>query len=306
MTVTGTSPSSARPLCSIDGQIINVDTMTTAVAVATERLRQGLGFTFFTLNLDHLCKRRQSPAFREVYQRATFVSADGAPIAKLARSVGADVKRTTGADMVLPMIEVAAREGFPIYLFGTSDEVLAASAERLKARYPNLVIAGTHSPAMGFQPNSTLAEEAADRIAASGARMCFVALGAPKQELFSDMLLARHPQIGLFCIGAALDFIAGRQKRAPGILANTGLEWLWRLSQEPKRMARRYAENALLLADLLLPWRYPHLVTKAMSPAASIPPDASPADGAANSETLAKTGETPSGTDLPRVATANP
>ena len=259
-------------LCTVDGQGINIDTMASAVEKASATLRKGDGFTFFTVNLDHLCKRRKSRAFREAYERATFISADGAPVAMLARSVGAQVSRTTGADMVEPMMAMAAAERLPVFLFGSCDDVLTAAAERLTATFPGLIVAGTEAPPMGFDPTSPAALEAADRIAASGARICLVALGAPKQELFADLVFARHPHLGFFCIGAALDFIAGRQRRAPDFMSRSGLEWLWRLIQEPRRLVGRYTQNAILLADLMVPWRHPHPVTKGRMDRPLLPP----------------------------------
>ena len=79
-----------------------------------------------------------------------------------------------------------------------------------------------------------------------------VALGAPKQELFADRALARHPRLGFVCIGAGLDFISSEQARAPKALHGTGLEWLWRLALQPRRLARRYWMCARLLAELAL------------------------------------------------------
>lgn len=250
----------AEPLCYIDGQVINIASMDEAVSAAIGRAEKGAGFTFFTLNLDHLAKRRERADFRQAYDRATLVSADGAPLVWLGRSIGVHFERTTGADMVRPMAAASAGAGLKVFLFGSNESVLATTAERLTAEFPGLVIAGMEAPPMGFEPTSEAAEAAADRIAASGARICFVALGAPKQELFADMALKRHPQLGLFCIGAALDFIAGAQSRAPLFIANHGLEWLWRLSQNPKRMANRYWKSAKMLAWLMVPWQLERLV----------------------------------------------
>ncbi|MDR3493816.1 MAG: WecB/TagA/CpsF family glycosyltransferase [Ancalomicrobiaceae bacterium] len=251
------------PLCYIDGQAINIDSMPGAVERAMQRARNGCGFTFYTLNLDHLAKRRQNRDFRRIYDRATFVSADGAPVVWLSRAVGVEIERTTGADMVWPMAAECARLGIPVFLFGSNDAVLAKAVARLTAAFPGLAIAGTEAPAMGFDPTSEAAEAAADRVAASGAGVCFVALGAPKQEFFADMALQRHPQLGLFCIGAALDFIAGTQRRAPGFMARNGLEWLWRLSQNPKRMTERYVKSALMFAWLAMPWQLERVVNAA-------------------------------------------
>jgi exopolysaccharide biosynthesis WecB/TagA/CpsF family protein len=245
-----------RPLCFVDGQRINIDTMETAVSASISRARRGVGFTFFTLNLDHLCKRRQFDDFRACYDRATFISADGAPIVWLGRAVRAPLTRTTGADLLRPLVAGAAREGVPVYFFGTSDKVLSETIAILKRDYPELIIAGAESPPMDFDPCSAHAVAAAERIGASGAGLCFVALGAPKQEIFADLALRHAPKVGFLCVGAALDFISGAQRRAPEFMARNGLEWLWRLSLSPRRLFARYFDSALMLLWLSLPWQF--------------------------------------------------
>lgn len=250
---TGVAPPSPQRagLAVVDGQAINVAALPDAVRLCAQRAAQGLGFTLFTLNLDHLVKRRADAGFADAYRRATFVTADGWPVAWLARRQGAAaVERATGADLVDPLCAEAARLGLSVHFFGASDETLKKAAAILTARHPGLVIAGLEAPPMGFDPASRAAEEAADRIAASGARLCFVAFGAPKQEVFSDRMARRHSGVGFVCIGAALDFIAGEKRRAPAFFQRTGLEWAWRLLSEPRRMTGRYARCAAVFADV--------------------------------------------------------
>ncbi|WP_342360452.1 WecB/TagA/CpsF family glycosyltransferase [Terrarubrum flagellatum] len=239
-------------LAQVDDQVINVANQEDAIRFCMRSLRAGRGFTLFTLNLDHLVTLRSDPSFRAVYARATFVTADGAPVARLARRSYAHVERTTGADLVTPLAGAAAFERLPVYLFGASEATLNKAAEKLKQQYPNLIIAGMEAPPRGFDPMGEAADLAADRIARSGARICFVALGAPKQEFFGDRMAQRHPHIGWLGIGAALDFIAGEKSRAPRLLQRIGLEWFWRLMQEPRRLGLRYLRCAMLLARLSL------------------------------------------------------
>lgn len=238
-------------LARVDGQMINLPTLATAVEAAISRAGTGEGFRLFTLNLDHIVKRRDDAAFRAAYDRAELVSADGAPVAAIARKQAEDIERTTGADLVMPLCAAAARSGIPIALFGSNDETLETSARELTARFPSLIIAHRESPPYGFDPQSETAAAAARRIEASGAKIVFVALGAPKQELFAARMADITPGLGFVCIGAALDFIAGTQDRAPVIFQKTGLEWLWRLGTNPKRMAKRYWLCALVLLSLL-------------------------------------------------------
>lgn len=246
------SPNSTAPLAIVDGQNINLATYDDLISQVRQRALDKSGFSVFTLNLDHLVKRRASPAFRAAYSRATFVTADGAPVVALARRQGATLSRTTGADMIEPLCAMAAREELPIFFFGSSKAVLEQARSELTRRYPDLVVAGLEAPPFGFDPVTPEADAAADRIAASGARFCLVALGAPKQELFADRMLARHHEIGIFCIGAALDFIVGGQKRAPLSMQNLHLEWAWRMMSDPRRLVPRYLRCASLLVQLKL------------------------------------------------------
>ncbi|MBV9633271.1 MAG: WecB/TagA/CpsF family glycosyltransferase [Methylobacteriaceae bacterium] len=240
----------AAPIATVDGQPINLATIDDAVARVIAAAKQAQDFTLFTLNLDHVVKRRHDADFRSAYRRATFVTADGAPIVRLARRQGARLDRTTGADLVLPVCTAAAQHAIPLHLFGSTEESLAKARSRLQSRFPRLDIRGAESPRQKFDPHSEDAAAAGTRIARSGARICLVALGAPKQEVFADRMMARGYGIGYLCVGAALDFISGEQQRAPRALQASGLEWFWRLAANPRRLALRYGRCAGVLADL--------------------------------------------------------
>ena len=241
----------ASSLATIDGQPVNVGSLPDAVAKAIRRVRWNKPFTLFTLNLDHLVKRRTDAGFREAYARADLVTADGAPVVALSRRQGASLSRTTGADLVLPLCRAAAAERITVFLFGSEQHVLECAADVLREKAPGLDVRGCLAPRHGFDPLSVEADAAGACVAASGARLCFVALGAPKQELFADRMAQQGFPVGWLCVGAALDFIAGDQKRAPAVFQNTGLEWTWRLLTNPRRMATRYAKCAALMLQLL-------------------------------------------------------
>jgi exopolysaccharide biosynthesis WecB/TagA/CpsF family protein len=243
----------AERSASIDGCTVNLPNQASAIAAITAAAKSGLGFTVFTLNLDHLVKIRANAAFRSAYSRATFVTADGSPVARLLRRYDKRFTRTTGADLVLPLAKTCARNDLPVFLFGTSPSTLASASEQLMAHAgSNLRIVGRMSPPDGFDPNGDAADEAIAKIQASGARICFVALGAPKQEIFSARAVERGVEVGFVCIGAGLDFLARSQIRAPDIFRRTGTEWLWRLSGNPKRFAIRYLRCATLLLRLVV------------------------------------------------------
>ncbi len=231
---------------------INLASMDETIDRLISRVENGLGFTLFTLNLDHLVKLRKDQAFRSAYERASHVTADGWPIVWLARRKGASLQRTTGADLVEPLCRQAAKRGLPVYFFGSSPKSLQRAADHLQKSCPGLKIAGMEAPPFGFDVTSDKADRAMERIASSGAALCFVALGAPRQELFADRAFAAHDRTGYLCIGAALDFLAGHQQRAPLWMQNTGTEWLYRLLTNPRRLLGRYASSALIFAEMAL------------------------------------------------------
>ena len=241
----------SRPLARIDGWPINIATLDDAVAQIAADLHKRSPFSVVTLNLDHLVKLRRDASFRSAYRAAKFVSADGAPVARLARRQCTDIERTPGADLLLPLCREAADRKIGIYLFGTDRDALTQSAAKLsESTDGRLKICGAAAPAMKFDPSGPEADAALDAIEASGAGLCFVALGAPKQVIFAARALDRGINAGFVCVGAGLDFLAGRQIRAPRVMREYGLEWLWRLSQNPRRLAARYARCAVILIDL--------------------------------------------------------
>jgi exopolysaccharide biosynthesis WecB/TagA/CpsF family protein len=225
----------------VDDIIVNVPSMSEAVRAIITAVQQRDTFCVYTLNLDHFVKLQSAPGFHDAYRRARFVTADGFPIVMMGRLAGVPVVRTTGADLVKPLCREAARHHMPVFLFGSTRLALATSVRRLSRRYPDLEFAGCLAPGPDFDPQSADADVAIARIRRSGARICFLALGAPKQEMFAARCLDELRGTALVCIGAALDFIGGTQTRAPQLAQRMGLEWLWRMTKDPWRLAPRYA-----------------------------------------------------------------
>ncbi len=230
---------------SIEGVRLNVATLEDAVAEAVARAGAGRGFTFFTFNLDHLAKIGRDLAFRAVYLRATLVTADGWPIAWLAARQGARVERVCGSDLVVPLCSAAAVSGLPVGFIGPRAAAQADGIAAVKAKAPRLKVAFAEAPEFGGEPRGPEIAAMAERLAASQVRLCFVCLGAPKQELLADALAKLCPEIGFLCVGAALDFLGGHAVRAPEWAQAYKLEWAWRLAHEPRRLGKRYAEAAL-------------------------------------------------------------
>lgn len=223
------------------------------LAAVEAALAAGQGFSLATLNLDHVVKLGRDPAFRAAYLAHSHVVADGNPIVWLSHMAGyGAVELVPGSELIAPLAQIAARRGVKLGFFGSRQEVLDQAADRLVADYPGLQVAARIAPPMGFDPASPAADQLLDDLAASGAQLIFLALGAPKQEILAARGAARHPGLGFVSIGAGLDFIAGAQTRAPVLVRKLALEWLWRMLSNPRRLARRYGECIALMPGLAL------------------------------------------------------
>lgn len=176
---------------------------------------------------------------------ADMVTPDGWPVAWMLRHLGHPrQERINGPDLMERLLVAAEARGLGVYVYGTTDSTLAALEAALRKAYPRLQIVGMHSPP--FRPLSD-AEDAADvaRINASGAHLVMTGLGCPKEDrwMFAHRGRVQAVMLG---IGAGIDFHAGTVARAPVWMRDHGLEWLFRLLQEPGRLWRRYLVNNTL------------------------------------------------------------
>jgi exopolysaccharide biosynthesis WecB/TagA/CpsF family protein len=232
------------------GISVNVPSRAALLEDLSVRLRRGDGFAVATLNLDHVVKLRRDPDFVAAYVAQTHVTADGNPIVWVLRLAGHPVELTPGSELVEPIAMLAARHKVPVGLFGSDQPSLEAAAAALQARCPGLEVAACIAPPMGFDPHSAAADALCAQLHASGARVVFLALGAPKQELLATRLHAQFPEMGMVSIGAGLDFLSGRQTRAPWLARKLAMEWAWRLMANPGRLWRRYRDCFIVLPGL--------------------------------------------------------
>lgn len=234
----------------IGGVAVNAPDRAALLKDLSLRLAARQGFALATVNLDHLVKLRRDAGFRAAYARQTHVVADGNPVVWLARLSGQPVDLIPGSELVTPLCALAAQHDVPVALLGSTEEALTRAAERLSAAHPGLRIVDRIAPPQGFDPESAQADACLDRIRASGAGLCFLALGAPKQEKLAARALTRVPGCGFASVGAGLDFIAGAQTRAPVWVRRLAMEWAWRMLSDPRRLVRRYWRCALILPGL--------------------------------------------------------
>jgi exopolysaccharide biosynthesis WecB/TagA/CpsF family protein len=208
------------------------------------------GFAVATSNLDHFVKVRRDPVFRDAYSRHTHVVADGNPVVWLQRLAGRQVELVTGSDLVEPLMDLAARLRVPVALLGSTPEALRAAADHLMAKSESLTIVARLSPPFGFDPQGPDADRFLRLLEDSGARLCLLALGAPKQEIFAARALGCLPNCGFVSVGAGLDFLAKTQRRAPAWVRGLAMEWFWRLMGDWPRLSKRYRDCALILPSL--------------------------------------------------------
>lgn len=215
-------------------------------------IESGRAAYFMTVNLHTSMLIHNSPAMQNVVAAADFVVADGMPIIWASRLRPRRLpERVAGADLVPAICKLAAAKGYRIFFLGGAPGVGEQAANSLKARFPNVQIVGIESPP--YRKTSPVEDaELLDRIRHSRPHILFVALGQPKGEFW----VHKHsPSLsGTVCvqIGASLDFLAGKISRAPLWMQRIGLEWLYRLACEPRRLLTRYAQNGLFLARMFV------------------------------------------------------
>lgn len=204
-----------------------------------------------TANLDFLRLAAANRELAQALRTADLVTPDGTPILWLA-SLGSERlrERVAGADLVLPLVEEAWRRGRSVFLLGGAPGSAAMAGEAFTARFPGLRIAGIAAPFVELEDEESC-RSAVEVVAASRPDLLLVAFGCPKQDLF----LARHlDELGCrvgIGVGASLEFVAGRMRRAPRSVQRAGLEWMFRFFQEPRRLGDRYARDLLFLAGAL-------------------------------------------------------
>ena len=236
--------------------IVNTPTRAVLLDQIDALLKARKGFALATLNLDHLVKLRRIPAFLAAYAVQTHVVADGNPVVWLQKLAGNPVELMPGSELIAPLAALAAGLAVPVAFLGSTEDTLALAAARLQKAYPGLSVVARIAPPQGFDPAGPAGEAALLQVQASGAQLCFLALGAPKQEILAARGHVMLPELGFVSIGAGLDFIAGTQKRAPVWVRRIAMEWAWRMALNPGRLARRYLDCALILPGLMLAaWR---------------------------------------------------
>jgi N-acetylglucosaminyldiphosphoundecaprenol N-acetyl-beta-D-mannosaminyltransferase len=229
--------------------ITEADAVQTIVDAATA----GRGHWTITANLDHMRRYRREPIAKALIDRADLVLADGAPLVWASRLAGAALpERVAGSNMIWSISEAASRCQASVYLLGGDPGVADRAAQVLLEQYAGLEVAGTLCPPMGFEQDERELDHIQSQIVEAAPDIVFVGLGFPKQDLLITRLRRLLPHASFIGVGISLSFVAGEVSRAPSWTHGLGLEWLYRLLQEPRRLVHRYLAQGVPFALWLL------------------------------------------------------
>lgn len=244
MTLAVLSPSAAHewPGARVRIGTVWMDALTLAetIEAVAALVRSGKGGSLFTPNVDHLIMAGENPRFRAAYARASLALVDGMPVLWASRLLGTPLpEKVSGSDLVVPLARRAAEEGWRVYLVGGAPGVAAKAARELAERY-GVNVVGHDSPMLSRDGESPDEGRVFERISRARPHLVFVAFGAPKQELWIER--ARDALGGgvAVTVGASLSFVTGDLRRAPRWMSRSGLEWVYRLASEPRRLWHRY------------------------------------------------------------------
>jgi N-acetylglucosaminyldiphosphoundecaprenol N-acetyl-beta-D-mannosaminyltransferase len=205
------------------------------------------------LNAAKVVAMEGDPELRRIVQSCGLVSADGQSIVWASRILGDPLpSRVAGIDLMQELLALAERRSYRVSILGARADVLARATQRIRERHPRLAIAGTHD---GYFSDAD-AEAVAVDIAAHRPHIVFVAMPSPRKEYLVGRYGRRLGAPFVMGVGGSVDILAGHVRRAPPALQRLGLEWLFRLAQEPRRLLGRYARTnakfaALVLAELV-------------------------------------------------------
>jgi N-acetylglucosaminyldiphosphoundecaprenol N-acetyl-beta-D-mannosaminyltransferase len=222
---------------------VRVDAVTCGEALdSVEALvKSGKGGAVFTPNVDHVVIAHEDARMRDAYARVDLSLADGMPLLWASRMLGAGLpEKVSGSDFTPLLLERAAARGWRVYFVGGAPGVAVRAQEILVEQLPGLNVVGVDAPRFAVTDSRESQAELVAKLRAAQPDIVLVAFGAPKQEVWIDLVRDQLRPAVLLGVGASLDFIAGVVSRAPRWVSKSGLEWLYRLSREPRRMWRRY------------------------------------------------------------------
>lgn len=213
---------------------------TQALEIISEMIASRTPHLLATANVDFLAQVQKDDTLRRILVDADLILCDGTPLVWMSKWLGDPLpERLAGSDLVPLLLDLAQKNGHRVFFLGGRDEVVAIAEDKIKERWPKLQIAGMYSPP--FAPMNQMDHAGiCRRIREANADMLFVSFGCPKQEKWLALNFRDAGVPVAIGVGATIDFLTGAVKRAPVWMRKTGLEWFFRVAQEPKRLAHRY------------------------------------------------------------------
>jgi len=233
----------APPRVNVLGVQVSAIAMPDAIATLARWIATGERKYVCVTGVHGVVESLDDPMLRDIHNRAGLVTPDGMPLVWLGHRAGhSAMARVYGPDLLIAAITAPALQTARHYFFGSTSEVLVALMERVRKLAPDTLICGSHSPPFH---DVTQVQDAAlvDEINAARPDIVWVGLGTPRQERWMAAHCGRIEAGALVGIGAAFDFIAGTRRQAPRWMQRSGFEWLFRMLQEPRRLAPRYLRN---------------------------------------------------------------
>ncbi len=230
---------------------------TETVAELCRRIDSDIRTHVIFINAAKIVRYSKNPPFRTIINRADLLLADGVAVVWAARLLRRPLPgRVNGTDLMEEMVAVAAERGYRVFFLGATPEVIVQVVGEFRRRHPNLKVAGYRDGYFRDEEHEAIIQE----INRSGADLLLVGMSTPQKELWVDQNLNRLQVAVAQGVGGSFDVVAGVVSRAPRWMQHNGLEWFYRLLQEPRRMWRRYVETNstflwLVLRELLKSWK---------------------------------------------------
>lgn len=236
--------------------MINNITMEQAVNRIDDFIKNGEKSYIVTPNVDHIVRIESDSEFKDVYDNADLVLTDGMPLIWISKWLRTPiVEKVSGSDLLPQVCKLASENKYKVFFLGAAPGVADTAAENLKKRFAGLDVCGCYSPKLGFENDEEEVNNIIKMINEYNVDILALALGTPKQEKFIYKYKDRINSKVALNIGAAIDFEAGNVKRAPKWMQNSGLEWFYRLCNEPKRMFKRYLVDDLKIFKIMLKYK---------------------------------------------------
>ena len=234
-------------------EVLNVNISNVTMTELLNKLQHG--GVVFTPNVNHIMLLQKEREFHSVYQKASYKVCDSKIVLYASHFLNNPIKEKIAGSDLFPAFckHYQHDKNVKIFLLGSQQKIVETAQSKINARIERNIVIAAHSPSFGFEKNEQECQEIINLINSSEATVLAIGVGAPKQEMWIDKYKEKLPKVTTFlAIGATIDFEAGHVKRAPRWMSEVGLEWLYRLMKEPKRLLRRYLFDAIPFLLLII------------------------------------------------------